>query len=128
MTTKTEGFQGDKLSTAGKESLEVQLLREAVTASMQVYDYRAKEREKPLRLEYNTTQTLRQFMMTQLRRWDKGEADRKEEKKDEVQGDQDTDGEGWDTASDGESWGEQEEEQDPENSDEVGEGWEQVES
>ena len=38
MTKKTERFQGDKLSTAEKESLEVQLLREAVSASMQVYD------------------------------------------------------------------------------------------
>ena len=77
---------------------------------MQVYDFRAKEREKALRWTHNTTQ-----------------ADREEEEEDEVQEDRDADDEGRDTAPDGESWGGQEEEQDPENVDEVGEGWEQVE-
>ena len=94
MATKTEGFQEDRMSTAGEDSLVVQFLREAVTASMQFYNYRAKEREKALRLTHNTTQTLRQFMRTQLRRWDEGEAGREAEEDGEVQEDQDTDDEG----------------------------------
>ena len=52
---------------------------------------------------------------------------RARDKDEEVQEDQEMHGEGWDTASDRESWGEQEEEQDPEDFNEVGESWEQVE-
>ena len=94
VATKTEGFQVDKLSAAKEGSLGVQFLREAVTASMQLYEHRAKEREKAMRLRMNTTQTVRQVMVLQLRRWDKGE----EESEDDGQEDQDIDREGSDTA------------------------------
>ena len=77
MATNAEGLQVDKLTTAREEYLGVQFLQEAVTSSLQLYSYKGKEREKAMRLDKNTTQTLWQIMMTQLRRWDKGEAEEK---------------------------------------------------
>ena len=42
---------------AKEESWGAQVLREGVTTSMQSYEYKAKEREKAIRLERNTTRT-----------------------------------------------------------------------
>ena len=70
----------------------------------------------------NTTQTLRQVMLSQLQKWDKGEAEEEDEGEGDRQEDPDADGEGWDTASVGGSSGDQEEEQGPKYFDEVGTG------
>ena len=65
-----------------------------------------------MRLQMITTQTLRQVMMSQLHKWDKGEAGEDEGEEDGRHEDRDTDGEGWDAASDRGSWADQGEEQD----------------
>ena len=44
MATKKEGFQAVKLSAAAEESLGLHFLKEAVTASMQLCEHKAKER------------------------------------------------------------------------------------
>ena len=115
MAIKAEGFQVDKLSAAKEESLEIRFIQEAVTASMQLYEHRAKEREKAMRLSMNTTKTLGQALTSQLHRWDKGEAEEEDENEEDGHEDRNTDVEAWDTTSNGEGWLDREEEQDPED-------------
>ena len=68
MATKTEGFRADKLSTASQDSLGVQFLSEAITASIRLHEHRAQEREQALRSEFRTTLTLKQYMRLTFRR------------------------------------------------------------
>ena len=77
MASKTEGFQADKLSAATEGSLGIPFLRAAVTAPMQLYEHRAKEREKTMQLQMTTTQPLRQVMLSQRKTKRVGMADRK---------------------------------------------------
>ena len=124
MASKTEGFQADKLSAATEGSLGIPFLRAAVTAPMQLYEHRAKEREKTMQLQMTTTQPQRQVMMSQPHKWEQGEAEKDEEGGDDRQKDQDTDGEGWDTRPTEGAWEDQEEGQGAEDFGGVGEGWE----
>ena len=65
----------------------------------------------------NTTQGLRKVTVSKPKRWDKWGAQEGAEGQGDRQEDQETDGDGRDTASDGRSWGDQ-------DSDKVGLGWE----
>ena len=78
MATATDGFEGDKLSIATKDSMGVQFLRRAVDASIKLHLYRCRYREERFKESYPKLSSIRQWLQALLetkdgRDWAEGE-------------------------------------------------------